>query len=481
MVRAGDLLARKVDEARLVCGAVSMPPDAIAEALRGLPKAGEPLTVAAAGDTLAAARKSAEAARTVTEGEAGTCARSLQELAGLDVSPLTAFAQQGLAAAPLDTLSTMLRSVDRSSDVARLIGRIAADGGLSAQALRDLLRALATGAGVPTTGVLADAIDVMQTAVVDGPPATVQPDVLVAFLSEKYDVGEGGVAALKSLVMPTHWILELNGGLPSVSFQSINTTIVADGTVGYTSKSFGVVGSGGINYSDLTNSAGINEGDHPYGSLEAWWVSGGPMSPLRFEARLTGGIDYYDTTLIPAKAQPGSAYWIDYDSLMFRGTALVGLRWRANDRVSLQVLAGGGGQFETQDSSTAGGQSTYSLSEQQNVSAQGSARLLFRWRILPGWLGMRVRADGSYFTITRDTSGVQIAGSGAVTTSQQATEQDQQAELHGRLFLDADILSFAQFVPSVWGGFDYVGVSGPANSSSSTLPVVGIGIVRHTM
>jgi hypothetical protein len=166
---------------------------------------------------------------------------------------------------------------------------------------------------------------------------------------------------------------------------------------------------------------------------------------------------------------------------MFRGTALVGLRWRANDRVSLQVLAGGGGQFETQDSSTAGGQSTYSLSEQQNVSAQGSARLLFRWRILPGWLGMRVRADGSYFTITRDTSGVQIAGSGAVTTSQQATEQDQQAELHGRLFLDADILSFAQFVPSVWGGFDYVGVSGPANSSSSTLPVVGIGIVRHTM
>jgi hypothetical protein len=305
--------------------------------------------------------------------------------------------------------------------------------------------------------------------------------VVIAFLSERYDVGEGGAAVLKSFLLPSPWIVELNGGLPTVSFQSLSTTIVADGTVGYASKSLGVVGSGGINYSDITTSAGENEGDHPYGSVEAWWISGDPSTRVRFEARLTGGIDYYDTTLIPKNAPPGAAYWIDYDSLMIRATAFAGLRWKPDPRVSLHVLAGGGGQYETQDSSSAGGKTTYSLSSQENVSAQGSARVLLRWRIVPGWIGMRVRGDGSYFTITRDTSGATITTKGSITVSQQDTEHDEQLELHGRVFVDADALSFAQFVPAIWGGFDFVSVSGPANNSSSTLPVFGIGIVRYAL
>ena len=478
VIRAASLLSHKVDEARLVCGAVAMPPDPLAEAIRALPKPGEPISIAYAKQALDAARKSAEAAKTVVEGEAGTCARSLVELAVLDAGPLTSFVQQGLAEAPLDQVTTVMRAIDQHSDVIRIIGRIAADRGISAQVLRDLVRALATAAGIPTTGVLADAIAELDKAVVEGPPATVQPDVVIAFLSERYDVGEGGAAALKSLLMPSPWVVELNGGLPTVSFQSLNTTIVADGTLGYSSKSLGVIVSGGINYSDITTSAGENEGDHPYGTLEAWWVSGNPWSTVRFEARLTGGLDYYDTTLIPTNAQPGSAYWIDYDSLMIRGTAFLGLRVKSGNCMALQVLAGGGGQYETQDSSSAGGQTTYSLASQTNASAQGTGRVLFRWRVVPGWVGLRLRGDGSYFTITRDTSGATITQTGGVTVTKQNTEQDQQAELHGRAFLDADILSFAHFVPAIWGGVDYTSISGPANNSSSTLPVFGIGIVR---
>jgi hypothetical protein len=256
---------------------------------------------------------------------------------------------------------------------------------------------------------------------------------------------------------------------------------VADGTVGYSTKSLGAVASGGINYSDITTSAGENEGDHPYGTLEAWWVSGSPSTPVRFEGRLTGGIDYYDTTLIPKNAPAGSAYWIDYDSLLIRGTAYVGLRWKATPRMSLQVLAGGGGQYETQDSSSAGGQTTFTLNSQTNVSAQGSARLPFRWRIVPGWIGVRLRGDGNLFTITRDTSGVAISGNGSTSLSQLPTEHDQQVELHGRVFLDADVLSFAQFVPALWAGVDYTSVSGTVDSSTSIVPVFGIGVIRNSM
>ena len=481
VLRAATQLSHKVDEARLVCGAVPNPPDPIAEAVRALPKSGEPISIATARDALTAVRKSAEAAKTVAEGVAGACAHTLGEMAVLDVGPLTAFIEQGLAAAPLDQIAAVMEIVDQHRDLVRLIGRIASDRGIQAQTLRELVRAVAAAAGIPTTGVLADAIGVLDKAVVEGPPATLQPDVVIAFLSERYDVGEGGAAVLKSLLLPSPWIVELNGGLPTVRFQSLNTTIVADGTLGYASKSSGVVGSGGINYSDITTSAGENEGDHPYGSLEAWWISGGPSTRVRFEANLTGGIDYYDTTLIPKNAPPGAAYWIDYDSLMIRATAFAGLRWKPDQRVSLHVRAGGGGQYETQDSSSAGGKTTYSLSSQENVSAQGSARILFRWRVLPGWIGMRLRCDGTYFTITRDTGGATITTNGSVTISQQDTEHDQQLELHGRMFLDADVLSFAQFVPSIWGGFDFVSVSGPANNSSSTLPVLGIGIVRNAL
>ena len=445
-MRAAGVLARKVDETRLVCAVVETPSPGLAPTLHALPKSGEVLTVNTTASALAAAHRSLDAAKGVTDGIEATCARSLESLGALDGAPLTALIDQGLAAAPLEALVEASRVVSRYSDIVQLIGRIAADGGVSAQALRDSIRAIATHAGVPTTGVLADAVGVLQTAVVEGPPPTVQPDIILAYLNDCYDV-EDGAALLKSIIAPSPWVVELNGGIPTLSFTRLNTTVVADGTFGYSTKNLGIVASGGINYLDLTNSSGVTEVDHPYGSLEAWWVSGGATTqvPVRVAPR-RAALDYYDSTLIPANAPAGSAYWIDFDSLMFRGTLMVGLRWRPSSQVLLSLMGGGGGQYETQDSSSAGGATTYSLNSQDNISIQGQGRVLFRWRIVPGWIGMRLRGDGNYFTITRDISGATIADQRqACVDAPVTTEQDQQLELHGRFFLDADVLSFAQF------------------------------------
>src|ERR1700677_4479036 len=160
---------------------------------------------------------------------------------------------------------------------------------------------------------------------------------------------------------------------------------------------------------------------------------------------------------------------------------MAGLRWRPNSQVLLAVLAGGGGQYETQDSSTAGGSTTYSLNSQQNVSVQGQGRLLLRWRIVPGWIGIRLRGDGNIFTITQDVSGATIATNGMLTAAPVSTQQEQQLELHGRFFLDADVISFARFVPSIWGGVDYVSLTGATSSSYSAVPVVGIGVIRASL
>jgi len=94
---------------------------------------------------------------------------------------------------------------------------------------------------------------------------------------------------------------------------------------------------------------------------------------------------------------------------------------------------------------------------------------------------MRLRGDGNYFTITQDVSGASIATSGMLSSAPVVTQQEQQLELHGRFFLDADVLSFAQFVPSLWGGVDYVSLTGPSTSSSSTVPVLGIGVIRTAL
>jgi hypothetical protein len=101
---------------------------------------------------------------------------------------------------------------------------------------------------------------------------------------------------------------------------------------------------------------------------------------------------------------------------------------------------------------------------------------------VPGWLSLRARGDGTFFSITRDSLGVTV-GPGGMTSTGATTEQDQQIELHGRAFVEADVLSFFEFVPALWAGFDYVSISGStsATTATSTVPVFGVGVRRDTL
>jgi len=95
---------------------------------------------------------------------------------------------------------------------------------------------------------------------------------------------------------------------------------------------------------------------------------------------------------------------------------------------------------------------------------------------VPGWFGVRLRAESTHFNITREQLSFTSAGGGVTSSS---VEIDQQLEVHGRVFVDADVASYFGFVPAIFLGLDYLGIQGSATSSSTVVPSVGIGIVRE--
>jgi hypothetical protein len=99
---------------------------------------------------------------------------------------------------------------------------------------------------------------------------------------------------------------------------------------------------------------------------------------------------------------------------------------------------------------------------------------LVTWRAAPGWLGLRGRASGDYFRITRDELSFVAGATPTVTPT-----REQQIEAHGRLFVDLDVLSFGGFVPAAWLGADLLSIQGaPTGAASALVPVLGVGIVR---
>jgi hypothetical protein len=270
-------------------------------------------------------------------------------------------------------------------------------------------------------------------------------------------------------------VFELNGGLPNVDFTQ--DKVVADVSVGYASATLGLVGRGWIDTYDLNTSQTHSDYTHTGGSLEGWWLSGNAQSPLRLELRFSGEFDYYDTTTYPL--QDSLSQFYDFDSRMGRGTLFVGLRYGSPvDRISAQLLLGGGGQYEDPDTTRFTSGNTFSLNSDDNFSAQASGRLLVRAHIVPQLLGARLKLESTYFNITREElSAVSTMGQLSTTST---VNQDQQLEFHGRLFLDADVASFAGFVPAVFAGLDYLGIQGNTTTISQAIPLVGIGFVRQS-
>ncbi len=408
------------------------------------------------------------------------CTKAIATLRTLKAAPFETLARQGLSNAQVAPLLDAMRTApDETLATVVRIGTGAMGADEIGALVRELIESLVKSAGLPTDApVLKDAIAALPKAiVVTGDSATIDPNAILAFLASQYGLDDEGKPSLRSVLGlgVTPWVFELNGGIPQVDFSQ--QKIVGDVTIGYATKKFGVVGRGWLDTYNIDDALTHNDYTHAGGALESWWLSGDGTSKLRLELRLSGAFDYYDTTTYPFKDALKQFY--DFDSRMVRGTGFVGVRYGApNDRFSLQLLAGGGAQFEDPDTTKFTSGNTFSLTSQQNLTAQGAGRLRVRVRIVPQIVGIRLRADSTYFRITREQ--LTATSSAGTLTTATSVEQQEQIEFHGRFFLDADVASFGGFVPAVFAGLDYIGTSGSATSTSAAIPLLGVGIVRQT-
>jgi hypothetical protein len=405
------------------------------------------------------------------------CASAFDGLRTLDPIPLEGLAAAGLGDASLPALASV---ASETTDPSMQLWVRIATGGLTREDMNALVTGLAHRAGLPVdTPVLSGVVGILDRAIVvrDG-SITIDPNLVLAYLRETYDADDEGKVALRSLVglQPSPWIVELNGGVPNVDFTQ--QKVVADLSFGYSTKALGVVGRGWIDTYDIDSSGTHSDYTHAGGSVEGWWLSGEPTAPWRLELRLSGEFDYYDTTTYPLVNALDNFY--DFDSRIGRGNALVGVRYgRPSDRVTANLLVGGGGQYEDPDTTTFNGVNTLVLQSDDNFSGDVTGRLAARWRIVPAIFGARVRAESTYFSITREQLTVASKASGSLGTTA-SVEQEQQLEVHARLFLDADIASLSGFVPAVFGGLDYLNIQGSATGTSTVIPSLGIGIVRQS-
>lgn len=468
--------AARVKEAADVTSATTV--DGAARALRAFAKTAPPQAPAPSLDPNAPENAPPSAAEQA-------CTAALDALRAVPPEPLDALAREGLSTAALGPLAASLRTAP--PEALAIVVRVGT-GAMSGEDLRALVTTLVTtlmkSAGLPIDApILKDVVEVLPKAITtEGGAPTLDPNVILTFLANRYGVDDDGRPSLKTLLglQATPFVFELNGGLPQVDFSQ--QKYVGDATVGYATKKFGIVGRGfGNNYA-FNDAQTHSDYLHTGGSLEAWWLSGDGTGKLRLELRLAGAYDYYDTTTYPLK--DALSHYYDFDANIARGTLFAGIRYgSAVDRANFQLLLGGGGQFESPDTFAFANHGTKgTLDSNTNWTAHASARLLARVHVVPQVFGIRLWGDATYFTITREQLAVALLSSGGIgtTTTTSTVEQQQQIEVRGRLFLDAEVASLAGFVPAVFGGIDYIGISGSATSSSNAIPLLGIGIVRNS-
>jgi len=402
------------------------------------------------------------------------CLEALDAFRATPPGALEQLRREGLAGADLREVASAIG--ESSTEAMSFIARLAT--GAAARSDVDTL-VQSIGRGATTSPIVAGVFGALPGAVVvrDG-RTTIDPNKLGAAIAEQYGVDGGGALELKSLLGlgATPWLFELNGGVPEVDFSE--QKVIGDASLGYATPKLGLVGRGWIDMYSLDDAKTLNDYTHGGGSVEGWWLPGEAAAneEVKLELRLTGGFDYYDTTTVPLKDTLNSFY--DFDSRMGRGAGLIGVRRGGpNDRWTFQALVGGGAQYEDPDVTKFTNGSTFALTSQSNLTAHAASRLRVRVRVVPQILGVRLRADGAYFQITRQQLAVASTGGALTTTS--SVEQQQQLEVHGRIFVDADIAALGGFVPAAFGGLDFLGISGSATSTSVAIPVLGLGVVRH--
>ncbi len=268
------------------------------------------------------------------------------------------------------------------------------------------------------------------------------------------------------------WIGELNGGVPSL--KSGDLKLIGNARLGYLGPLFGAVGRGGLAVYDVESSVGATQTLREEGYADGWFQFGEPRDPLRLEVWLSGGAALYTSTYVPNAGVANAGFFHDEDSLMFRGSGLLGLSVEPNQRFIARLRVGGGAQFETYDYLSVDPADTNLLTSTDHTSARGEGHLYLRWRFLPEMLSARTQADVSFFSITRSSLAVgQVGGSVDLSESQFT-----QIDFSGRLFIDIDAAQFFGIRPAAFGGLDYIAQRADGGSVSTLIPVVGVGLLK---
>jgi hypothetical protein len=163
---------------------------------------------------------------------------------------------------------------------------------------------------------------------------------------------------------------------------------------------------------------------------------------------------------------------------MTRGELTLALRLEPAADWALGIWLGLGAQLESYSAVRAGG-GTVGIQDRDNVSLTGKGRLRAEWAPWPGYLALRCRADAELYGITRDSMALTASTVGTASATFLA-EDAQQAELSGRLYVDLELARLFGFVPGVFAGNDFILRSSPTATTSSSTPVLGVGVRRST-
>jgi hypothetical protein len=424
------------------------------------------------------ASKAGEACGTALDVALAADESAVDRLVSAGLAAAEARAVAGELAAAVGTCTDAASACDARARIVAVVATTVANGAPTRAQLVALTRALVA-AIVPAgsdPGAALAAIAALEGAIVAAAEATtIDPDAVIAELERRYELRDGKPSLRTLLGLgPSPWVVELNGGVPKL--ESSDLRIVGDATLGYDATNMGVVVRGGVRYFDFSSNVLSTDNLDAQGWLESWLVTGDERSAFRFEGRLSGGTEYVDTTTITRPAGLGRTNFGDYDSLLIRGALLVGFRVKPSERVGFRVLGGGGYQYERFDS-TSVDQNGLSFQSPDSSSGHGTGRIDARWRILPSIVSARAHVEAQYFTLTREELSFKAntvgATSGGITLTTQV-----QLFASGRAFVDADVLSFGGFVPALWAGADYTYLAAPQGERSTTVPVLGVGIVR---
>lgn len=473
----GKALLTSVTAAAKTCEALP-PSDPAAQSatVKALAQARAKGTVRAYVDVLAAVKADQATIAAWTEGPAAECAGAVGKIAKIDAGPFVSDLGKSLAAVDLATLlpkldeSVLACASPACRETKELV--LVLRQGLDEKALRALVAHVRgqLGLTVKDSSAFAGVLRALDAAIVS---ADIDPAAFVRTLTSEYGLDEDGHLSPLSLIKPAPLVLEANAGMPRLKSDEVR--LVGDLTLGWKTTALGAIANGSVSYYDFSSATGSTNVARYHGALEAWYLSGDERSSLRFTARLTGGVDYYDATYNPQST--GSGYFHDEDSTLVRGLLMLGVRVQASN-FFLDLMGGGGAQYESYGYLNTDPKDPNVLSDTTGISARYSGRMLMRWRAWPQVLALRARAEGSMFTLTRDlftVSQINRPLSTSITTTSLS-----QTELSVRGFLDLDVAKFFGFVPSAWAGFDYVGMKDDAGDVQTTVPVFGLGIMRPT-